>query len=458
MKFVPHEYQRFAIEKIIELPEAGLLMDMGLGKTSITLTAINSLMYDMFEVSKVLVIAPKRVAEDTWTTEAGKWDHLQHLRISRVLGNQRERLAALAADADVYVVNRENVVWLVGQCRKTWPFDMIVVDELSSFKSNQAKRFKALKQVRPLASRFVGLTGTPAPNGLLDLWPQMYLIDRGERLGKNITGYRNRYFYPGKSNGFVVYSYEPKPGAEEAIQQKISDICISMKAEDYLHMPELIVNDIPVYMDQRETDRYRELEREKLMAVDGEQITALNAAAVYNKLLQMANGSVYTDDNTVVDIHSKKLEALAEILDTSNGQPVLVFYNFRHDYERLVSAFKEYKPRTLKGQTDIRDWNDGKIPLLLAQPASMGHGLNLQAGGHIIVWYGLNWSLELYQQANARLNRQGQKHVVIIHRLIAKDTVDEEVIKRLESKDVTQDSLLDALKARIRRCKDDSNL
>lgn len=458
MKFVPHEYQRFAIEKIIELPEAGLLMDMGLGKTVITLTAINFLMYDMFEVSKVLVIAPKRVAEDTWTTEAGKWDHLQHLRISRALGNQRERLAALAADADVYVINRENVVWLVEQCGKTWPFDMIVVDELSSFKSNQAKRFKALKQVRPLASRFVGLTGTPAPNGLLDLWPQMYLIDRGERLGKNITGYRNRYFYPGKSNGYVVYSYEPKTGAEEAIHKKISDICISMKADDYLHMPELIVNDIPVYMDQRETDRYRELEREKLMAVDGEQITALNAAAVYNKLLQMANGSVYTDDNTVVDIHSKKLEALAEILDTSNGQPVLVFYNFRHDYERLVLAFKEYKPRTLKGQTDIRDWNDGKIPLLLAQPASMGHGLNLQAGGHIIVWYGLNWSLELYQQANARLNRQGQKHGVIIHRLIAKDTVDEEVIKRLESKDMTQDTLLDALKARIRRCKDDSNL
>ena len=458
MKFVPHEYQRFAIEKIIELPEAGLLMDMGLGKTSITLTAINSLMYDMFEVSKVLVIAPKRVAEDTWTTEAGKWDHLQHLRISRVLGSQKERLAALAADADIYVINRENVVWLVEQYKKSWPFDMIVVDELSSFKSNQAKRFKALKQVRPMASRFVGLTRTPAPNGLLDLWPQMYLIDRGERLGKNITGYRNRYFYPGKSNGFVVYSYEPKPGAEEAIQQRIADICISMKAEDYLHMPELIVNDIPVYMDPAEVDRYQELEREKLMAVDGEQITALNAAAVYNKLLQMANGSVYTDDNTVVDIHSKKLEALAEILDTSNGQPVLVFYNFRHDYDRLMSAFKNYKPRTLRCQTDIRDWNAGRVPLLLAQPASMGHGLNLQSGGHIIVWYGLNWSLELYQQANARLYRQGQKQGVIIHRLVTKGTVDEEVIKRLESKDVTQDSLLAALKARIRRCKDDSNL
>ena len=458
MKFVPHEYQRFAIEKIIELPEAGLFMDMGLGKTSITLTAINSLMYDMFEVSKVLVIAPKRVAEDTWTTEAGKWDHLQHLQISRVLGGQKERMTALAAEADIYVINRENVVWLVEQCRRSWSFDMIVVDELSSFKSNQAKRFKALKQVRPLASRFVGLTGTPAPNGLLDLWPQMYLIDRGERLGKNITGYRNRYFYPGKSNGYVVYSYEPKPGAEEAIQKKISDICISMKADDYLQMPELIVNDIPVYLSMREMERYQELEQEKLMDVDGEQITALNAASVYNKLLQMANGSVYTDDGNVVDIHSQKLEVLAEILDTANGQPVLVFYNFRHDYERLMSAFKNYKPRTLKGQKDIQDWNAGRIPLLLAQPASMGHGLNLQAGGHIIVWYGLNWSLELYQQANARLYRQGQKQGVIIHRLVANGTVDEDVIKRLESKDATQDSLLDALKARIRRYKDDSNL
>lgn len=458
MKFIPHEYQRFAIEKIIELPETGLLMDMGLGKTVITLTAINCLMYDMFEVSKVLVIAPKRVAEDTWTTEAGKWDHLQHLQISRVLGGQKERMTALAAEADIYVINRENVVWLVEQCRRSWSFDMIVVDELSSFKSNQAKRFKALKQVRPLASLFVGLTGTPAPNGLLDLWPQMYLIDRGERLGKNITGYRNRYFYPGKSNGYVVYSYEPKPGAEEAIQKKISDICISMKADDYLQMPDLIINDIPVYLNMREMERYQELEQEKLMDVDGEQITALNAASVYNKLLQMANGGVYTDDGNVVDIHSQKLEALGEILDTANGQPVLVFYNFRHDYERLISAFKNYKPRTLKDQKDIQDWNAGRIPLLLAQPASMGHGLNLQAGGHIIVWYGLNWSLELYQQANARLYRQGQKQGVIIHRLVAKGTVDEDVIKRLERKDTTQDSLLDALKARIRRCKDDSNL
>lgn len=454
MKYIPHEYQNYAKQKLIELPEVGLLLDMGLGKTVTTLTAINELMYDRFLISRVLVIAPKRVAEDTWTTEAQKWDHLKHLRISRVLGSRKERLAALDEDADIYVINRENVVWLVDLYRASWPFDMVVVDELSSFKSNQAKRFKALKQVRPLVERFVGLTGTPSPNGLLDLWPQMYLIDRGRRLGKTITGYRERYFNPGKSNGYVVYSYELKPGAEEAIQKQISDICISMKAGDYLQMPELVVNDIPVRLSPQELEKYRELEREKLMELDGEQVTALNAATVYNKLLQMANGSVYSDDGTVVGIHRKKLEALEEILDTANGQPVLVFYNFRHDYDSLVKAFKKYKPRTLRGQEDIQDWNAGRIPLLLAQPASMGHGLNLQTGGHIIVWYGLNWSLELYQQANARLYRQGQNQGVIIHRLVAAGTVDEEVIRRLESKDVTQESLMEALKARIKAIKE----
>lgn len=454
MKYIPHEYQNYAKQKLIELPEVGLLLDMGLGKTVTTLTAINELMHDRFLVSRVLVIAPKRVAEDTWTTETQKWDHLKHLRISRVLGSSKERLAALGEDADIYIINRENVVWLVERYRNTWPFDMVVVDELSSFKSNQAKRFKALKQVRPLVERFVGLTGTPSPNGLLDLWPQMYLIDRGQRLGKTITGYRERYFNPGKSNGYVVYSYEPKPGAEEAIQKQISDICISMKAEDYLQMPELVVNDIPVRLSPQELGKYRELEREKLMEIDGDQVTALNAATVYNKLLQMANGSVYSDDGIVVEIHKRKLEALEEILDTANGQPVLVFYNFRHDYDSLSAAFKKYKPRTLKGQEDIQDWNAGRIPLLLAQPASMGHGLNLQAGGHIIVWYGLNWSLELYQQANARLYRQGQKQGVIIHRLVAAGTVDEEVIRRLESKDVTQESLMEALKARIKAIKE----
>lgn len=455
MKYIPHEYQKFATQKIIELPEAGLFLDMGLGKTVTTLTAVDELMYDRFTVSRVLVIAPKRVAEDTWISEAEKWDHLSHLEISRVLGSQKEREDALQREADIYVINRENVVWLVEKYRKNWPFDMVVVDELSSFKSNKSKRFRALKQVRPLIERFVGLTGTPSPNGLLDLWPQMYLIDRGERLGKTITGYRNRYFYPGKSNGYVVYSYEPKPGAEEAIQNKISDICISMKAEDYLHMPELVVNDIPIRLSPGEMETYWELEREKLMEVEGEQITALTAATVYNKLLQMANGSVYTDDGTVVDIHSRKLEALAEILDTANGQPMLVFYNYRHDYDRLVKEFKPYRPRTLKGPQDIREWNEGRIPLLLAQPASMGHGLNLQTGGHMIVWYGLNWSLELYQQANARLYRQGQQHGVIIHRLVAEGTVDREVIRRLEGKDETQESLMQSLKARLKRIKEE---
>lgn len=447
MKYIPHAYQQYAKDKLIELPEVALFLDLGLGKTVTTLTAIDELMYDRFEVNRVLVIAPKRVAEDTWTTEAEKWDHLNHLKISRVLGSRKDREAALQEEADIYVINRENVVWLVERFRKNWPFDMVVVDELSSFKSNQAKRFKALRQVRPLIRRFVGLTGTPAPNGLLDLWPQMYLIDRGERLGKTVSGYRNRYFYPEKSNGYVIYSYAPKPGAEEAIQKKIADICVSMKAEDYLAMPELTVNDISVKLSASEMQLYRKLEREKLMEIQGEEVTALTAASVYNKLLQMANGGIYTDAGDALEIHRKKLEALEEIVDTATGQPVLVFYNYRHDYIRLAECFPE--ARTLKNQQDIRDWNEGRIPVLLAQPASMGHGLNLQAGGHIIVWYGLNWSLELYQQANARLYRQGQKNGVIIHRLIAKGTVDEDVIRRLESKDQTQESLLQSLKARL---------
>ena len=455
MRFIPHEYQKYAIDRLVELQESGLFLDMGLGKTTITLTAIDELMYDRFQISRVLVIAPKRVAEDTWTTEAGKWDHLQHLKISRVLGSQKERLRALDQNADIYVINRENVVWLVDTCQKEWPFDMVVVDELSSFKSNQAGRFKSLRKVRPLIERFVGLTGTPSPNGLMDLWPQMYLIDRGERLGRTITGYRERYFYPAKSNGLVVYSYEPKPGAPEAIQKKISDICISMKAEDYLQMPELTVNDIQVKLHPAELDKYRELEREKLMELEGTQITALTAASVYNKLLQMANGGVYGDDGSTVEIHRRKLEALEEILEAACGNPVLVFYNYRHDYDRLAEAFKGYNPRTLLSQQDIRDWNEGRIRLLLAQPASMGHGLNLQAGGHIIVWYGLNWSLELYQQANARLYRQGQRNGVILHRLIASGTVDEDVIRRLEKKDETQEDLLKALNARLRRYQDD---
>lgn len=453
MKFVPHDYQRYAINKILELPEAGLFLDMGLGKTVITLTAVRILLQEEYSVNRVLVIAPKRVAEDTWTTEAEKWDHLSDLRISRVLGTQKERIRALSEKADIYVINRENVVWLTEQFRR-WPFDMVVIDELSSFKSPQAKRFKALRKVRPLVRRIVGLTGTPAPNGLMDLWPQMYLIDRGERLGKHVTGYRNRYFIPAKTNGHIVYSYELKEGSEASIRRKISDICVSMRAEDYLDMPELIVNDIRVRLDPEELKLYRKLEKDHLMSIGDKEITALSAAAVCGKLLQMANGGVYTDDGEVTEIHGRKLDALEEIIDTSQGQPVLVFYNYRHDYARLMQRFRKMMPRTLKCQDDIRAWNAGKIPLLLAQPASMGHGLNLQTGGHIIVWYGLTWSLELYQQANARLYRQGQQSGVIIHRLVAQGTVDEQVIGALERKDVTQEGLMQALRARMEEYKD----
>lgn len=455
MKYVPHEYQRYATEKIIELPACGLFLEMGLGKTVSTLTAIDELINDRFEVSKVLVIAPKRVADDTWTSEASKWDHLRHLIFSKVLGTVAQREAALQVDADIYLVNRENVVWLVERLRKNWPFDMVVVDELSSFKSNQAKRFKSLRAVRPLIRRFVGLTGTPAPNGLMDLWPEVYLLDRGERLGKTITGYRDRYFCPGKRNGFTVFTWEPKEGAEEAIHKRISDICISMKAEDYLRLPEQVVNDIRIRLDPAEMVKYRELEREKLMELDGQEITALSAAAVWGKLLQLANGAVYNGDKTVTALHQKKLDALEDILEASCGHPVLVFYNFRHDYDRLMERFGKLNPRAIQTSADIRDWNAGRIPLMLAQPASMGHGLNIQAGGHIIVWFGLNPSLELYQQANARLHRQGQKEAVIVHRLIVDGTVDEDVVKKLETKDECQECLMEAVKARIERVKKD---
>lgn len=454
MKYIPHEYQRYATEKIIELPACGLFLEMGLGKTISTLTAVNELIYDRFEVSRVLVIAPKRVAEDTWTGEALKWNHVQHLTFSKVLGSVAQREAALRAEADIYLINRENVTWLVEYLKKRWFFDMIVVDELSSFKSNQAKRFKSLKSVRPLAVRFVGLTGTPAPNGLMDLWPEVYLLDKGLRLGKTITGFRDRYFYPGKRNGYTVFSWEPKPGAEEAIHRSISDICISMKAEDYLQLPDKVVNDVRIRLDEREMKKYRELEKEKLMDLDGTQITALSAAAVWGKLLQLANGAAYSENGTVMAFHDRKLDALEEIIDSACGHPVLVFYNFRHDYDRLMERFGKLKPRALKSSEDIRAWNLGEVPVMFVQPASAGHGINIQAGGHIIVWFGLNPSLELYQQANARLHRQGQKEAVVIHRLIVEGTVDEDVVKKLEVKDERQESLIEAVKAKIERIKE----
>jgi len=450
MKFKPYPYQDHTINKILELPKVGLLLDMGLGKTVCTLTAIDDLMFNSFEISKVLVIAPKRVAEDTWMREIDKWDHLKHLRISKVLGTQKQRLEALNAAADIYVINRENVVWLVDLYKNSWPFDTVVIDELSSFKSNKSQRFKQLKKVTPLINRMIGLTGTPTPNGYLDLWSQLYLLDRGERLGKTIGGYRDRYFSPGRRNGYTVFDWDLKDMAEEAIQNKIKDICISMDAKDYLDLPERINNNVYVTMEPKAQQLYEELEKDLILKVDGEEITALTAATLTNKLLQMANGSVYNSDRDVIHIHDGKLDALEEILEF-NQEPVLVFYNFKHDYNRLMERFKGLKPRKLETSQDISDWNDGKIRLLLAHPASVGHGLNIQAGGHVIVWFGLTWSLELYQQANARLDRQGQTKSVVVHHLITEGTVDEDVMKALERKETGQAALLEAVKAKIEK-------
>lgn len=447
MKFIPHDYQKRAIELTVEKPNIGLLLEMGLGKTVITMTAIQELMYDCFDVSRVLIIAPKRVAEDTWTREHEKWDHLKDLRISKVLGTEQQRLSALATDADIYVIGRDNVKWLVEtyRQRKKWPFDMIVVDELSSFKNPQAQRFRALRKVLPHTKRVVGLTGTPSPNGLMDLWAEIYLLDRGERLGGTIGAYREAYFRPGARNGYTTYKWEPIRGAQEIIEKKISDICISMSAADYLQLPKRIDNVIPVKLSTSEMAAYKRMEEEQLLRIDDEDIAALNAAAVMGKLLQIANGSVYSVDSVPVKIHEAKLEALSEIVDTTDS-PVLVFYSYKHDLAAIQGKIPE--ARMLETEKDIADWNAGKIKVLLAHPASVGYGLNLQEGGHTIVWYGLTWSLELYQQANARLHRQGQEKPVIIHHIIAIGTVDEQVMRALQSKDVTQASLMRALKER----------
>lgn len=450
MKFVPHNYQVFAIKKIIENPACGLLLDMGLGKTIITLTAIEELMYNYFEISRVLIIAPLRVAKMTWSQELEKWDHLKNLTASKVLGSEKQRLEALDKDADIYIINRENTEWLVNHYGKAWPFDMVVIDELSSFKSNRARRFKALRKVRPLIKRIVGLTGTPTPNGLIDLWPQMYLLDRGERLGKTITEYREKYFVPGRRNWQtgVVYEYNLKLGAEKQIYDKISDICVSMKAVDYLEVPELIEIPVEIELETKDYQKYKQFERDLLLPVSEEEdIEALSAAVLSNKLLQMANGAIYDEEKNVHIIHNEKLKALEEIIEAANGKPVIVYYNYQHDLERIQKYFKG--TRTLESEKDIKDWNEGKIPILLLHPASAGHGLNLQAGGNTIVWFGLNWSLELYQQANARLHRQGQTSKVSCYLLVTKGTIDEDVIKALNKKSKGQDALLEAVKARI---------
>lgn len=449
-----HEYQKAAVRHIIEHPASGLFLDMGLGKTVSTLTAIQHLRNIYLEVGKVLVVAPKRVAEDTWTTECDKWEHLRDLRVSKILGTERQRKAALKQDADIYVINRENVVWLVATLQGYWPFDMLVIDELSSFKSSKAARFKALRQVRPRINRVVGLTGTPAPNGLIDLWPQMYLLDMGERLEKTITAYRAKYFKPGRTNGQVVFDYKLNSGSEQAIYDKIKDIVISMKADDYLTLPDFIPIRQVVRLNQAQVKRYEKFEEQQVLALsdeDGGSISAINAAALSNKLLQYANGAIYDDERNVHEVHDAKLEALEEIVEASTDSPVLVFYEFLHDVGRIMRQLKAYKPQVIGGSADIEAWNAGKIKVLLAHPASAGHGLNLQKGGNVMVWFGLPWSLELYMQANARLHRQGQSKPVRCYRIIAEGTMDEDVEKALVNKRDKQEALMEAVKARINK-------
>lgn len=445
MKYEPHNYQQFATDFILEHPISCLMLDMGLGKTVITLTALWQLALDSFDVSRILVIAPKRVAEDTWPKELSKWEHLSGLDVTLVMGTQTEREAALRQQTFLYIINRENVSWLVAN--HPWNFDMVVIDELSSFKSNQAQRFKAMKKVRPLVSRIVGLTGTPAPNSLLDLWPEMYLMDMGQRLGRFIGGFRDRFFTPDKRNREIIYSYKPREGAEEAIYGLISDICISMKAVDYLDMPELIMNRVEVSMDSRERKIYDDFQRDMVVSLQGEELDAVNAAALSGKLTQMANGAVYGENRKVLHIHDRKLDALEDLMEAANGKPLLVAYWYEHDLQRIKARFKN--ARCIDTTQDIDDWNAGKIPLALIHPASAGHGLNLQEGGCTIVWFGLTWSLELYQQLNARLWRQGQKHTVVIHHIVTKGTHDEDVLRALDNKDTRQSALIDAVRARL---------
>lgn len=453
MIYKPYQYQAYATQWIIDRKKSALFLEMGMGKSVSTLTAILELLYDYFEVAKVLVIAPLRVASTTWEEEVEKWDHLKELRISKVLGSEKQRVAALYKKADVYIINRENVTWLVNWFDADWPFDMVVIDELSSFKSSKAQRFKSLKKVRPFIKRMVGLTGTPAPNGLIDLWPQIYLLDGGERLGKTVTGYREKYFLPDKRNQMIVYTWKLKEGAEDAIYGKLSDICVSMKSKDYLELPGRLDNVIPVELTNKAKAQYEVLEKELILSIEEADVLAGSAAVLANKLLQMANGAVYDEDGEVKLVHDEKLKALDELIETAGGKPVLIFYGYQHDKDRLLRHLKKLNPRLLQTDQDIKDWNQGKVQVLLAHPASAGHGLNLQTGGNIIIWFGLTWSLELYQQANARLWRQGQKQTVVIHHIIAKDTIDERVMKVLEDKDVSQAALIEAVKARMNRYK-----
>lgn len=449
MKYSPHDYQRYAAEFIIAHPISALLLDMGLGKTSITLTAINDLLFDSFEVHKVLVVAPLRVARDIWSAEIEKWEHLKNLRYSVVVGTAQERISALCAPADIYIINRENIQWLVEESGLPFDFDMAVIDELSSFKNHQSKRFRAFMKSRPKLKRIVGLTGTPAGNGLMDLFAEFKLLDMGERLGRLIGQYRNTYFQPDKRNGMVIYSYKPLPNAERQIYDKISDITISMKAADHLKMPKLISAEYTVRISEKEKEKYDRLKKELILSTEDNEVTAANAASLSNKLSQMANGAVYSDDESVIQIHDRKLDALEDIIESMNGKPLLVAYWFKHDLERIR---KRFEIREIKSGEDISDWNSGIIPVALIHPASAGHGLNLQNGGSTLVWFGLTWSLELYQQTNARLWRQGQTaDTVVIQHIIVKGTIDEQIMIVLKTKDTTQAALITAVKAEVHK-------
>ena len=447
MRYEPHEYQEYAIKFILSHPIAAILLEMGLGKSVITLTAIFDLTLDSFLIRKVLVIAPLRVARDTWPAEIEKWDHLNGLTYSVAIGSEAQRKAALLQRAQVYLINRENVDWLINDSGLPFDYDMVVIDELSSFKSHTSKRFRALRKVRPNVKRIVGLTGTPSSNGLMDLWAEIGILDMGQRLGRYISHFRNAYFVPDKRNQQIIFTYKPKPGAEEAIYRLISDITISMKNTDYLKLPDLVINEIPVLLSEDERQHYEIMKSEMVLSLKGTEIDAVNAAALSNKLLQMANGAVYDGNGGVIRIHDRKLDALEDIIEAANGKPVLIAYWYKHDLERIMERFPAIQ---LDNAESIKRWNDGEIPVAVIHPASAGHGLNLQAGGSCLVWFGLTWSLELYQQTNARLWRQGQKDTVIIHHIVAKETIDEQVMKALKRKDKTQTALIDAVKANLK--------
>lgn len=460
MEFRPHAYQAHCIEKILQIKKLGLFLDMGLGKTVTTLTAVKELKYNRFQVRKVLVIAPKKVAEGTWTREKDKWDHTSILRVSTVLGSQAKRIRALNMPADLYITNRENVTWLVDYYRNSWPFDMVVVDESSSFKSHKAKRFKSLASVSSHIDRMVELTGTPSPNGLEDLWAQIYLLDNGERLGKRYTQFRERYFDPGDRGADVIYNYKAKPGSEECILQKISDICISMKAEDYLELPEITYHEVPVELDVKSRKAYGDLERKMVLELpeDGDEISVASAAALSNKLLQLGNGAIYDDDRNYHEVHGCKVEAFLELVESLQGKPALVFYNFQHDKVRILDALAKtrLRVRILQNAVDEDDWNAGRIDILLAHPASSAYGLNLQQGGNHVVWFGLTWNYELYAQANKRLHRQGQKERVIVHHLVCTGTRDEDVMRALGRKDNVQEWVMESLRARIKAIREEN--